>query len=253
MKKLPTLMALFVLMLLAWIPAQGLYASLPVIDAANLKQSVVRVAKAIQQINNQIRQLEVMRAQLRSMETNLQKVDDPQWRELDAYMLELNELVQSGKSLGYETPGILGAFREVNPGFVAMKPELYALQYAERIDIVLDTFGATLASAGHQALEYYDTEETLGDIRELADAAEGNLEALEVSNMLQGHTAQEITKLNQVLAASLNAQAVYYGIQMSLEAGHEATLREALERSKRPFFTYGSGGLSPIPVGWQGV
>jgi hypothetical protein len=60
-----------------------------------------------------------------------------------------------------------------------------------------------------------------------------------------------VAKLNQLLAASLNAQNVYFGMRLNIEAGREATLRQLLEDAQAPFYTYpGTGGLTPIPADW---
>lgn len=249
---LQRVLAVTAVALLLILPTQGILASgYPVIDVANLKQNLIRVAKAVTQINNQLEQIQLMKSQLDSMEANLQRYLDPNWRDLGIYVLELNELVNRGDSLGYSTDDVFHVFRQVNPGFVPMAPGEYGRFFGEWTTIARDTLGATLDSARHQSREYFRTQEQLGEIRALADAAEGNLEALNANNMLQGHTAQEVAKLNQLLAASLNAQNVYFGMRLNLDASHEATLRQILVDALEPFADYtGTRGLFPIPVNW---
>ncbi len=244
--------SLTVVALLLFLPVRRLFASgYPVIDVANLQQAIVRVAKAVAQINNQIRQIQLMRSQLRSMEANLESYSDPNWRDLGLYVLELNELVNQGNSLGYSNEGVFEVFRQVHPGCVPMIPGEYDRYFGEWTVIARDTLAATLDSARHQGSEYSSTQEQLNEIRALADGAQGNLEALSANNMLQGHTAQEVAKLNQLLAASLNAQNVYFGMRLNIEASHEATLRQIVEEAREPFFSYpGNGGLHPIPANW---
>ena len=233
------------------LPAQHLQASVPVIDVANLQQAILKVSKAVTQINNQLRQIQLMRAQLDSMELNLRQLPDPNWRDLGIYMLELNEWVRQGDSLGYSRTDVFEVFREATPGFVPIVDGEYEHHYEDWNQTALDTFAATLESAKHQSRTYFSTQEQLGQLQDLADGAVGNLEALNAANMLQGHTAQEVAKLNQLLAANLNAQNVYFGVQMSMEAGHEATLRDALRKARRPFVNYtGDTGLTAIPDGW---
>jgi P-type conjugative transfer protein TrbJ len=102
------------LALLLFGPVRAAFATgYPVIDVANLQQAIIQVAKAVVQINNQIRQIQLMRSQIRSMTTNLEGYLDPSWRDLSVYVLELNELVNRGESLGYSTEEVFEVFRQV--------------------------------------------------------------------------------------------------------------------------------------------
>jgi len=61
----------------------------------------------------------------------------------------------------------------------------------------------------------------------------------------------ELAKLNQLEAASLNAQNVYYGTQLNLEANHEATTRWLFDESREEFHVYtGQGGFTGLPPEW---
>ena len=214
-----------------------------VIDSSNLAKNTIQVTKAIEQIHNQIEQL-------RTMELNLRQIVDPSWREIDLFMLELNELVRAGEALGYSQDEIFSTFRFVTPGFLPIERGEFEEHYSGWTEIALDTLAATLQSARHQSLTYFSTQEQLGELQALSDSAEGNLEALQTGHMLQAHTAQEVAKLNQLLAANLNAHNVLTGVRLSIEAAEEASLRQAVDAAREPFIFYGNGGLSPVPGGW---
>ncbi len=225
-------------------PYLGVSRKLVSFDAANLAQNLLQVLKEIETIRQLV-------AQLRAMVVNLQRIGDPSWRDLRSYVLRLNQLAQQGKALAYSLEGVFGRYRETLPGFVPMEPEEFEAAYEEWTEITLDTLAATLDTAREQAEGYVSTQEQIRDLQILADGAEGNLEALNVSNMLQGHMAQEIAKLNQVLAAHMNAQNIYYGHRVNLEANHEATTRWLIEESQRPFHAYtGEEGFTGLPTDW---
>lgn len=215
-----------------------------VIDVANLGQNILQVLRAIEQIRYQIDQLE-------TMYKNLERIGDPSWRDLRGYVLYLNELARQGESLAYSTENLFTRFREVLVGYVPMEPELYGETYGVWITTALDTLAATLDSVSEQSRDYLATQEQIAELQALADSADGGLEALNVSSMLQAHVAQEVAKLNQMLAASVNAQNVAWGLEFTLRANHEATERWLIEESLGPFHVYdGEGGFTGIPGDW---
>ena len=233
-----------VLILVLALPAQALIGAIPVIDASNLSQNILQVAQAIAQVRNLI-------AQLDTMYRNLERVADPNWRDLTEHVEYLNELTQQGRALSYANEDVFAVFSEVLPGFVAMEPGHFNEAYGGWTEIALDTLAATLDSAGAQAFEYGATQEQLAELRAIADEAGGNLEALNASNMLAGHTAQEVAKLNQLLAAGMNAQNVYFGYRLNLDANQEATARALVEDAGEEFHFYtGLGGFTGIPADW---
>ena len=240
--RVPWRPVLLLALVLSPLPAQALFGAIPVIDGANLAQNLLQVSKAITQIQHQIQQLETMYA-------NLERIEDPSWRDLHPFVEELDSRVRQGDSLAYTTSGLFGAFRFVMPGFHPVRPGNFEDTYAGWTEIALDTLAATLDSASVQAREYLPTQEQLLELQYLADGAGGNLSAENASNMLLGHIAQETFKLNQVLAAAMNAQNVYFGTLLTIQAGQEATQRWLMEESRRPFHVYtGRGGFTGLPT-----
>jgi len=222
-------------------PAEAQWA---VHDSANLQQNVVQALRALEQIRNQVEQLEVMY-------TNLRRIGDPSWRDLHDYLLDLNELVQQGEALAYSLEGMFLLYRELYTGFVPMEAGIYEESYDAWVETTLDTLAATLEAVGVQAADYGPSQLQLAELQALADQAEGNLEALNVSNMMQAHVAQEVAKLNQLFAASVNAQNVYWGTQMNLDANHEASERWLINESEEEFHAYtGESGFTGVPADW---
>ena len=226
------------------LPAPAAEASVPVIDIANLVENILQVLRAYQQIRKQSEQLD-------TMERNLQPIAETNWRDLEPLFDELNGRAQQGEALAYSRDGVFGAFRTELPGYVVMEPGQFADVYKKWTGVTVDTLAATLDSASLQAQEYDATQTQLGELQHLADGVAGNLQAQSAAHMIQGHMAQEVARLNQLLAASMNAQNVYFGTRLTLEGTAEATLRWMLDESREPFHVYtGQTGLPVIPDNW---
>ena len=232
------------LVLVLVLPAQGVSATIPVIDVTNLIQNIYQVLQAIEQIRHLI-------AQLETMERNLERIANPSWRDLRGQFLYFNELTQQGQALSYRTENLFESFRELMAGYAALEPDSFDDVYGEWSTVTLDTLAATLDSAAAQAAQYHATQDQLAELQRIANSASGNLEALNASSMIEGHIAQEIAKLNQLLAASMNAQNVFFGMRLTVEASQEATQRLLIEESTESFHPYtGEGGFTGIPDGW---
>ena len=242
MKKTATLVLATAILVFA-LPTRSL--AITVYDPANHTQNILQAARALEQIRKQIDQLE-------AMYKNLERIPNPSWRDLRDYMAYLNELAQQGEALAYSTEGVFERFRETMVGFVPMEPGLdYGEVYSAWMATTLDTLAATLDSVSAQSQDYLSTQDQIAELQALANGSRGNLEALNVSNMLQSHVGQEVAKLNQLLSASINAQNVYWGLTLTLQANHEATERWLIEESLEDFHVYdGQGGFTGVPGGW---
>ena len=232
------------IVVLAFVIPAPLPAQFAVIDAANLNQNIVQALRALEQIQNQIQQLE-------TMYQNLERIADPSWRDLRDWLAYLDELIRQGEALAYSIEGLFAAYRELFVGAVPMAEPTYEEVYGEWTTTTLDTLAATLDAVSAQAADYLSTQEQLAELQALADGTKGNLEALNVSNMLQAHVGQEVAKLNQLLAANINAQNVYWGYRLTLDANREATERWVLDNGDQPFPPYtGESGSTGVPADW---
>ena len=241
MKRIATLTLATGILILSF-PAKSV--TITVYDPANHVENILQAARALEQIQHQIEQLD-------TMHRNLVRIDNPSWRELREWLAYLGELVEQGEAFAYSLEGLFEAYRELFEGAVAMEEPIYEEAFIEWTETALDTLAATLDSVGAQSRDYLSTQEQLAELQALADGAEGNLEALNISNMLQAHLGQEVAKLNQLLAASVNAQNVYWGYLVTLDANREATERWVLENGQQPFPPYtGERGSRGVPDGW---
>ncbi len=215
-----------------------------VIDISNLIQNILQTLRQLREIQHMIEQLQTMRQ-------NLESFDVLSFRDIQGWLLYLNGLARQGQALSYSLQNVFSQFQELFPGYAPVTSPTFDVLFQNWTRRTLDTLAATLDSASAQSSDYATTQSQLASIRGFATLAEGNLEALQASNMFQAHIAQEVAKLNQLLAADLNAQNVYFGHRLNLEANQDATHRWVLANTVRPFPAYGSGhGSNGIPARW---
>jgi P-type conjugative transfer protein TrbJ len=201
-------------------------AQIPVTDAAHIAvnsywhylhyvQLAYQIYQHSLQIANQARQLE---AQLRA----LRKLDDPNWRELQALLSELDLLARSGQAIGYALPDAAAQLRQVYPGWTPWQDPAAAPRQSER---ALDTMRAGLAAISRQSQSLAPGEQTLAAIRRQMTRTDGHQQALEQLATLGSFTAQEQLLTRQSLAVSANLQAVGQAYWIDREAQSRATFR----------------------------
>jgi P-type conjugative transfer protein TrbJ len=201
-------------------------AQIPVTDAAHIAvnsywhyvhylQAAWQIYQHYVQIANQVRQIE---AQLRA----LRKLANPNWREIQTLLTDLDLLVRSGQAIGYAFPDAGGQLRQAFPGWTPWQDPALAQLQNER---ALDTMRAGLAAISRQAQSLAPGEQTLAAIRGQMAATDGHQQALEHLATFASFTAQEQLLARQSLAVAANLQAVGQAYWIDREAQARASFR----------------------------
>lgn len=216
--------AVLVLALILALASQPASPQIPVTDAAHIAvntywhyvhyiQFALQIYQHVQQIANQVRQIN---AQLRA----LAKLRDPNWREIQTLLSELDSLMRSGRALGYPLADIGGQFRQVYPGWSPWTDPGAPQVQAER---ALDTMRAGLVSTSQQAQSFAPGENLLARIRDQMTRTDGHQQALEQLATLSAFSAQEQLLTRQSLAIANNQAAVAQGYWLNRQAQGDAS------------------------------
>jgi P-type conjugative transfer protein TrbJ len=249
-RRLAALAATLVLLACLLAPAPAA-AQTPVTDALHIAlnaywhyihylQFGLQIYQQTTQITNQIRQID---NQLRA----LQKLDHPNWRDLQLLLSDLDALVRSGTSIGYALDNAGGQLRQVFPGWTPWPNPTAAQTQSERS---LDTFRAGLSSISRQSQSLAPGEQTLAAIRQQMTATDGPQMALEQLTTPAAFSAQEQLLTRQSLAVSANFQAVAGAYWIDREAQGRAAFQAlafetglAANQSTSPGLTFAPPGL----------
>jgi P-type conjugative transfer protein TrbJ len=181
-------------------------------------QFAYQIYQQTEQITNQISQID---AQLRA----LAKLRDPNWRQIQPLLTELDFLMRSGSALGYPLPDVGGQYRQLYPGYSPWTDLGAPVRQSER---ALDTFRAGLAATSSQAQTFAPGEDLLASIRQQMTTTDGHQQALEQIATLAAFSAQELLLTRQALAVANNQAALAHGYWIDRQAQGDATLAWAL-------------------------
>lgn len=213
-------------------PTRDARAQIPVIDPANLAQSITQVAHMVEQLRNQVQQLEQAAAMLRQNPLQLSP-------ELSQSIGEARALFQSVQGIAYEADQLGDQLR-------ALYPETW-----EDFDLasVLSQSDAWMSESRQslqrameaEARAAQRIEQTQGRINralQSSSAADGQTGAIQASNQLLGIQASQLTEIHALLIAQ--------GRALETERMERIAREErAREIQRRAFPTQRGGDLTP--------
>jgi P-type conjugative transfer protein TrbJ len=176
-------------------------------------QFAFQIYQHVQQIANQVRQIE---NQLRA----LAKLRDPNWREIQSLLYQLDSLMRSGRALGYPLPDVGGQFRQTYPGWTPWTDPTAPQLQSER---ALDTLRAGLATTSRQSQSFAPGEDLLARVRQQMARTDGHQQAMEQLATLSAFSAQEQLLTRQSLAVANNQAAVAHGYWLNRQAQGDAS------------------------------
>jgi P-type conjugative transfer protein TrbJ len=198
--------------------------------AYQIYQHLTQIANQVRQIDNQLRAL--------------RKLRDPNWREIQGLLTDLDFLVRSGRAIGYSFPDPGGQLRQVYPGWTPWTDPMVAPVQSER---ALDTMRAGLDAINRQAQSFSPGEQTLAAIRQQMATTDGHQQALEQLATLSSFSAQEQLLTRQSLAVNANLQAVANAYWIDREAQSRAAFQLAASETALAAYRSTSPGFTFVP------
>jgi len=233
MKRLVRAFCAIVLMLGVCVaPARDARAQIPVIDPANLAQSITQVAHMVEQLRNQVQQIEQAAAMLRQNPLQLSP-------ELTQSIEEARALFQSVQGIAYEADQLGDQLR-------TLYPETWEDFDLDRVlsqsDVWMNESRQSLQRAmAAEARAAQRIEQTQGRINralQSSSGAEGQTGAIQAGNQLLGIQASQLTEIHALLIAQ--------GRALETERMERIAREErAREIQRRAFPTQRGGDLTP--------
>jgi len=209
-------------------------AQVAVYDPANHAQNILQAVRALQELDNQVRQLaheiDMIEKMARDLETLPVNVADAVIR---SRISRIEELVRKAEDIG---AGIEAVERE----FESAYPESYGNASPSSRQLVADARArweasrqahkhALLIAAETRASAGANADALSGIVTESQDAA-GNLQALQAGNQISALTTQQLMQIEALLAAGLRADALEASRELAEAERGRARLSAFLRR-----------------------
>jgi P-type conjugative transfer protein TrbJ len=202
--------------------------AIPVFDAGNYAQNLLQAARALEQINHQIRSLQNEASMLQSMARNLERIDFPQVERLKAAMQRIDGLMEQAQAIDFRVDGLDRQLEALFPGSGADDLARDARVARARARLEAATAGYRHAM-GVQAQVAENLAEDAGLLDELVASSQGSvgaLQAQQAASQLLALGVKQQLQLQALLAAEFRSEA----LERSRRAQAEAEGREATQR-----------------------
>lgn len=246
--RLTAAVALVALLVALPVPVHGQFA---VYDVANWIENFRTALQTYVQIVQQIEEILGLYEQLETMYRNLEAIEDPDFREIQTLLFQLDQLLADTEGVLYSMSQLEARFAELYPG---VEPtETLQEDALDRAWASLETARAALLFTREMSIENQESQETLEILREQTLDADGNLEALHALGIQLQYMGEEMSKNTHQLFVLTNLAAVEAARHAEDEAAAAATFEELVDQAQsEPPHYDGSPMIPVIPpgLGW---
>ncbi|MGE5562459.1 MAG: P-type conjugative transfer protein TrbJ [Bacillota bacterium] len=212
------------------LPVTPAAAALPVFDPTNYSQNLLQAARALEQINNQVKSLQNEASMLQNMAKNLEKIDFPQLQQIKSAMGRIDQLMGEAQAIEFKVKGLDGEIKTLFPGQLqkALTGDQQVAQAKARLDAAM---GAYRQSMTVQAEVAENVKEDASVLSELAAASQGAVGALQVgqaANQLLALSVKQQLQLQNLMAAEFREAAIARARDTQAEADGRAATRRFL-------------------------
>lgn len=208
--------------------------ALTVFDPSNYSQNVLQAARALQQINNQIRSLQNQVLMLENMARNLQRLDYSSLDSMAIALRNINLLMARAEGIAFQIDSTEREFARLYPKDYAatVTSDALARDARARWEHSMDALRQTLLV---QAQVVQNVNVDSGELARLvtqSQAAVGNLQVLQATNQLIALSTKQQLQTQEMVAAQYRAEA--------LERTRSATAQEQARAQFTRFLGDGS-------------
>ena len=212
------------------VPSAPASAQLSVFDPTNYAQNLLQAARALEQINNQVRSLQNQTAMLQNMGRNLERIDFPQLQQVTSAMRRIDSLMGQARGIDFRIDQLDERVRSLFPG--AVDRVLGSDQRVSRARARLDAATAGYRQAmGVQAQVVENVREdaaVLADIVARSQGAVGSLQAQQAANQLLALGISQQFQLQNLMAAEFRSEALDRSRRAQAEEDGRAATRRFL-------------------------
>ena len=211
-------------------PAQAII----VFDPSNYAQNVLQAARALQQINQQIRSLQNEATMIVGMTKNLDNLSFSSLARLTGALQQIDQLMGSAKGIGFQLDQLEAKYRSLFPDSFdqATKTDDVVHGATARLQAVMDAFHHTMGIQAQIVENAHDDAQTLSDLVGQSQGSHGALQAQQATNQLLALTAKQQSQLQEMMAAQYRADALARAADVQAETDAQAATRRFLGSGK---------------------
>lgn len=209
-------------------PAAPASAQIAVFDGSNYAQNLLQAARALNQVNNQIKSLQNEATMLQNMAKNLKKLDFPQLAKLSSAMSEINQLMSQAQGIQFKVAGLDQQIQKLFPGLLekALTGDQRLASARAQLDAATAAYKQAMSVQAQIAESVRTDASSLDEIARSSQNAEGALQAQQAANQLLSLSIKQQLQLENLMASEFREAAIDRARRSQAEAdGRALTVR----------------------------
>ncbi|MFK0332687.1 P-type conjugative transfer protein TrbJ [Rhizobium sp. NPDC090275] len=209
------------------------------------------VGQSTEQINNQIKQITQLAEQIQNqlniyqnMLQNTAQLPNHIWGQVEGDLNQLRDVVNQGQGIAFSMGNADDLLKQRFKSYSDLKADLpnaesFSSTYQTWSITNRDTISSTLRAAGLTADQFDSEEDTMGQLRSMSQAADGQMKALQVGHQIAAQQVAQMQKLRGIVAQQTT--------MMGTWLQSEQTDKDLAQARREAFF----GGTAPPTSGGE--
>ena len=205
-------------------------AQMPVIDSTNYAQNLLQAARALEQINNQVKSLQNEATMLENMGRNLKTFDFPQLQQITSALQKIDGLMNEAQAIGFKSGEVDASFGAMFPGSLGklLTSDQRLAQAKNRFDAAMASFRHSMDVQAEVVSNIQSDSGLLNDLAARSQSSVGALQAQQAANQLLALSAKQQMQLQDLMAAEFRSQSIERAARAQSEADGRAATRRFL-------------------------
>jgi len=218
-----------------------------VFDPTNFVKNSITALQTTQMVTQQIESYQTQLQQFQVEMQNIKNFPNFTWMNVSQTLANLANAIQTGQALGYSMQNMDAAFRRVYGGY--QPQQNYQQSYQNWSNTTLDTIRGGLDSISMQAADFATEEQTINTLRGLANSPSGQMEAVQVGNMMSGEMLNQMQELRQLEMTQVNSQNTYMAYKVQKDQATQATTSDLVNNMNSNYPPYqNQNGFNKTPT-----
>ncbi|MES2137379.1 MAG: P-type conjugative transfer protein TrbJ [Pseudomonadota bacterium] len=218
------------------LPAAPAAAALPVFDPTNYTQNLLQAARALDQINNQVKSLQNEASMLQNMAKNLESIDFPQLQKIKSAMSQIDQLMGQARAIDFKVDGLDQKIKALFPGELsrALTGDQQVAQARARLDASTAAWRQSMSVQAQVAENVRDDAGVLSELAASSQSAVGALAVGQAANQLLALSVKQQLQLQNLMASEFREAAIERARKAQAEEDGRAATRRFLGLESAP-------------------
>ncbi|MCX6131514.1 MAG: P-type conjugative transfer protein TrbJ, partial [Proteobacteria bacterium] len=165
-----------------------------------------------------------------------------EWGKASEDLQKLASIARQGEAIAYSSANMDAIFRDKYKGYSAYasrkngSSEDYSNQYSKWSETNRDSIVGAMKATNLQSEQFSEEEETMQTIEKLGRSSQGQMQALQVGNLIAAQEVSQLQKLRGLMMAQMQMQSSYLS--------YEANQKDSANAKSRTFFKNDLSGIN---------